>query len=277
MHKAYKDVRDFMIMAGQETPNELQDPYPGTRAFGALSDWVTASAHAVEQLKLIDNIAALRARLMIEELEETVSAMSEQDMAAVADGLADLCYVTIGTAVAFGIPMPPVWDAVQAANMAKGVPCPEPTLAEPGLTYAMGLLDHTRGHANCERCRGTGMTVLKDRGGKGLKPEGWMPPDVAAVLRNPPPDLGPQMWAVVTAHELSAAEERLGLPARDSAPIGYTLMPLRAGTMFDRDDGPVVVRSLHYSLTDAQAASEIMIRADWPTWNAEWKRRHGIG
>lgn len=90
-------------------------------------------------------ISNLRSALMREELGETIHAMSQGDLPGIADGLVDLIYVAIGTAIAYGIDLRPVWDAVQAANMAK-----------------------------------VGGPTRDD--GKVLKPEGWMPPDIVGVL-----------------------------------------------------------------------------------------------
>jgi predicted HAD superfamily Cof-like phosphohydrolase len=89
--------------------------------------------------------ALLRAELLAEEFNETLTAMGNEDVAGVADGLADLIYVALGTAIAYGIDLRPVWDAVHAANMAK-----------------------------------VGGATRPD--GKILKPAGWTPPDVAALL-----------------------------------------------------------------------------------------------
>jgi predicted HAD superfamily Cof-like phosphohydrolase len=87
---------------------------------------------------------------MEEELAETEQAMFADDLPAIADGLADLIYVAIGTAVAYGIDLRPVWAAVQAANLGK-----------------------------------LGGTVRED--GKRMKPPGWKPPDVAAILAGQSP------------------------------------------------------------------------------------------
>lgn len=92
----------------------------------------------------------LRRRLHVEEFAELHSAIDALDIAGVADGITDLIYVLIGTALEFGIPLPDVWFAVHAANMAK--------------------IDPATGK------------VRKRDDGKILKPEGWKPPDIAAVL-----------------------------------------------------------------------------------------------
>lgn len=92
----------------------------------------------------------LRSDLIDEETWEFTVACINQDMAGVADALADIIYVCIGTALEFGIPLDDVWNAVHASNMAKVDP-------------ATGKV----------RRRGDG---------KILKPDGWTPPDIAGIL-----------------------------------------------------------------------------------------------
>lgn len=89
---------------------------------------------------------ARRMRLILEELAELSKAHAARDLPGFADALADLVWVTIGTAVEAGIPFDAVWCEVRAANMAK----------------AGGTLDAT---------------------GKLQKPPGWRPPDVEAIIR----------------------------------------------------------------------------------------------
>lgn len=95
--------------------------------------------------------AALRSRLIREEANETLTAIFNEDLEEIADGLADLIYVAVGTALEYGIPLDRVWAEVQRSNMAKVDPA-------------------------------TGK-VAKREDGKVLKPEGWTPPDIAAALR----------------------------------------------------------------------------------------------
>lgn len=112
----------------------------------------------------------LRVKLIAEEFDELLSALcpkfgesqfvteaveswlneqralgGEPDPVEAADALADMCVVTIGSAVAWGIPLSEVWDAVHSSNMAK-----------------------------------IGGPIRAD--GKALKPPGWRPPDIADVL-----------------------------------------------------------------------------------------------
>lgn len=94
-----------------------------------------------------EDAVALRIRLIREELEELEQSISGQNVVDVADALADLLYVTYGTAIAFGIDVRPVFEEVHRANMTK-----------------------------------VGGKVRAD--GKILKPEGWEPPGIEEVLRS---------------------------------------------------------------------------------------------
>lgn len=87
----------------------------------------------------------LRVRLIEEEADELVDAISEGDMVKTIDGLCDLLVVTFGTIIEFGIDIAPFWREVHRTNMAKA-----------------------------------GGPVRED--GKVLKPEGWTPPDIRGIL-----------------------------------------------------------------------------------------------
>lgn len=119
----------------------------------------------------------LRISLMQEELTETIEAMEAGDLPAIADGLADLCYVAIGTAVAYGLPLDKVFEEVHRANMGKAMICAE--CSGVGRLYKR-LEAHGK---RCETCNGSGAVVRYREDGKVLKPEGWKPPDIAAILK----------------------------------------------------------------------------------------------
>lgn len=120
----YADVLAFMrIGQPEQCPAALQSldaPTVTLAILGADGRTLVAMANA---LKSHDNVLALRARLLLEELGETLVAMEEGNLAEVADGLADLEYVTVGAAIALGIEHDRVWEAVQAANMDKYPAC----------------------------------------------------------------------------------------------------------------------------------------------------------
>lgn len=87
----------------------------------------------------------LRAALIAEEAGETVAAIRAGDLVEAIDGMCDLLCVVYGTAVEFGIDLAPFWNEVHRSNMAKvGGP--------------------------------------KREDGKALKPDGWVPPNIAGVL-----------------------------------------------------------------------------------------------
>jgi NTP pyrophosphatase (non-canonical NTP hydrolase) len=121
------------------------------------SDWQhnlvafhAAFSHPVAATPTFDVVrTTLRLKLMREELDETAEAMLRKDMKETADGLADLMYVVLGTAVELGINMAPVFAEVHRSNMAK-----------------LGA---------------DGKPITRDDG-KTLKPDGWTPPDIEGVL-----------------------------------------------------------------------------------------------
>jgi predicted HAD superfamily Cof-like phosphohydrolase len=64
-------------------------------------------------------VVELRRTLIDEECEEVIDALASENLAEIAKELADLIVVTLGTAVAYGIDLNPVWDLVHKSNMAK--------------------------------------------------------------------------------------------------------------------------------------------------------------
>ncbi len=63
--------------------------------------------------------AELRVRIIEEEANETTEAIRNGDLVGAIDGLCDLIYVALGTAVTFGINLQPFFDEVQRSNMTK--------------------------------------------------------------------------------------------------------------------------------------------------------------
>lgn len=61
----------------------------------------------------------LRSRLIMEEAAEFMAAANVGDMEGMCDALADLLYVTYGTAVVMGVDMEPISAEVQRSNMTK--------------------------------------------------------------------------------------------------------------------------------------------------------------
>ncbi len=94
----------------------------------------------------------LRIRLITEEYVELTTALTKGNLPEIADGIADLIYVCIGTAVRLQIDLPKVWDAIQTANLSK---------VGPGQT--------------------------RDADGKIQKSKNFKHPDIAAILANQRP------------------------------------------------------------------------------------------
>lgn len=101
---------------------------------------------------LDDDTFFYRDEFLREELNEFHEAHQHGDLAGAADALVDLVYVALGTAVMMGLPWAELWDEVQRANMAK-----------------------VRARDVSESKRDSPLDVVK--------PEGWVPPDIKAVLR----------------------------------------------------------------------------------------------
>ena len=70
-------------------------------------------------LKVPDEVIALRVALIEEEYEEVMAGIMNGDIVETADGIADLIYVLVGAALAFGIPINRVFTEVHNSNMTK--------------------------------------------------------------------------------------------------------------------------------------------------------------
>ena len=66
-----------------------------------------------------DEFILERTRFLSEEVDEFTIAGMSGDMVGVADALADIVYVALGTAWQMGIPFQAIWDVVHSANMKK--------------------------------------------------------------------------------------------------------------------------------------------------------------
>ncbi len=76
------------------------------------------STPALCDVSLLD----LRVRLVEEEAGELAEAVRDRDIVGIADALADLLYVIIGTACVLGIDLDPVFAEVHRSNMTKQAP-----------------------------------------------------------------------------------------------------------------------------------------------------------
>lgn len=148
MKRVMDDVTAFHTVADQSAGVriELDSHTPaGSHAYALMT---TLQAYS-RIFKDLDGDAALRIRLMAEELGEVIEGMLANDPVMVADGLVDLTYVVAGTGVTYGLPLDAVWEEVQRANMDKF----------------------------------PGGVATKDANGKVIKPDGWRPPNVGLAMR----------------------------------------------------------------------------------------------
>lgn len=83
--------------------------------------------------------------LCTEECSELVQALDKEDLVGIADGIADLIYVALYTANAYGILLEPVFAEVQRSNMTK-------------------------------------KNGPKREDGKQLKPDSYSPPDITSII-----------------------------------------------------------------------------------------------
>lgn len=88
-----------------------------------------------------------------EELHELLRAQRDRDLVGVADALADLVYVALGTAHFYGLPFDAVFAEVQRANLQK---------------------ERATGKQDPRTKRRSPLDIVK--------PEGWRPPDIRGVI-----------------------------------------------------------------------------------------------
>jgi predicted HAD superfamily Cof-like phosphohydrolase len=67
------------------------------------------------------DVGMQRDRLISEEHLELKAAWHKRDVLGIADGLGDLAYVVLGTAVAAGIDLAPILEEIHTSNMSKDV------------------------------------------------------------------------------------------------------------------------------------------------------------
>jgi len=73
-----------------------------------------------EKPTLVDiDLARQRYHLILEELGEYAEAAEARDIVKIADAIADMLYVVLGTAVVHGIDVQPIFDEVHRSNMTK--------------------------------------------------------------------------------------------------------------------------------------------------------------
>lgn len=123
MQTELNQVRDFMTRHSIPTGARIEDGRM-SQVPALVSAHMQVASHArilLDAWKVSGDVRVLRAHLILEEAAEVLDAMILRTETLLADGLADLTYVTLGTAVAFDIPLMQVFQEVHRSNMTKKV------------------------------------------------------------------------------------------------------------------------------------------------------------
>lgn len=100
----------------------LEDAQDKVRDFHQKYGYAKNLLHELAPSKEWAEVGMHRAHLINEELAEMLAAWANRDVTKIADGLVDLLYVVLGTGVAAGIDLAPLFDEVHRSNMTKDVP-----------------------------------------------------------------------------------------------------------------------------------------------------------
>ncbi len=132
--------------------NEMPDTSTMIKSLEEFMDAFENKRHATPSM--VDaKTAMLCVRLMLSEVTETIEAISKDDMVEILDGVVDTLYVTIWTALSYGLGdiIEPAFKLVHENNMSKLGPDGNP---------------------------------IKDASGKVVKPEGYKPVDLLPLLKH---------------------------------------------------------------------------------------------
>jgi NTP pyrophosphatase (non-canonical NTP hydrolase) len=141
--------RTFLMLSARRAARlEQEGPQADVRAFREKFDQPNARfphwpLEAFPEVTLEEDPICIQMRLFEEEVVELREAVRERNLSAVAGECVDVIYVVLGLMLLLGLPFLPFWNLIHRANMAK-IPAPN--------------------------------------GGKALKPEGWVKPNLQAEL-----------------------------------------------------------------------------------------------
>lgn len=107
------------IVPDEPVPGQLFHRSDVARAVAAFHLAFGLPSRVLPSADVGDELAALRVRLLAEELGELRDATATRDMVGIADALADIVYVAYGTAVTYGLDLDAVLAEVHRANMSK--------------------------------------------------------------------------------------------------------------------------------------------------------------
>lgn len=107
------------IASDEPVPGQAFHRSDAAKAVAAFHRAFGLPSRALPSADVGDELAALRVRLLSEELGELRDATATLDIVGIADALADIVYVAYGTAVTYGLDLDAVLAEVHRANMSK--------------------------------------------------------------------------------------------------------------------------------------------------------------
>lgn len=128
MRQEQQDVREFMLknefkvglrLDEASSPDHAEDATVLLEHASRLVEPVVRMLKDGCARRLRDDPRLSRAFLMLEEAVECMEALAIEDDVLLADGLADLAYVVLGTAETFRVPLKEAFDEVHRSNMTK--------------------------------------------------------------------------------------------------------------------------------------------------------------
>ena len=127
--------QEFSI--NKDLKNYITEEYESTSAYILEIAEDFLSRAILMEMKMKDHDPRFaRTQLMIEELGETILGLANCDEQETLDGLSDLAFVTIGTAIAFGLPIAEGLDEVCDSNLTKAKRSKDdPRLRDKGSDY----------------------------------------------------------------------------------------------------------------------------------------------
>jgi predicted HAD superfamily Cof-like phosphohydrolase len=112
------NVNDFHLHM-KVTPRHDWPTEQSGEMLDVAGDVEACSMVAYQRYQETKDVRWLRASLIVEEASEIMRALANCDKVETLDGLADLLYVTFGTALVFELPVCEAFDAVHQSNMTK--------------------------------------------------------------------------------------------------------------------------------------------------------------
>lgn len=112
-------VKEFHKAKGYPINIPLSNSEDPDVKFSEVNALRTLAAFLADEISKSEKLRKYRLWLIVEEVYEVANALFKRDKIELADALADLIYVSIGTAVQYGIPIEYVFNEVHRSNMTK--------------------------------------------------------------------------------------------------------------------------------------------------------------